>query len=1408
MTNLTLLLITPKTEGNLPATFHAALPDVKIQTLATLNGYRESAIAAIVFDLTEQPSGAMNRLAALKKHYIHVPIFAIVDESIDLASVYTLGIEDCLRLPLQAAEITHRVGRMVAFQQARLSTGEVSQMLLSMKDFVGVIDREGRYVRIFSASSDYQERDLIGDRIADHVPDPPAGDIMLMIEEAFVGQQTQSLDYTLTIDDEKRHFHAVITPVDDEQVLWVGQDVTHYRQAEMALQESERRYRDVFQYANDSILLIDIETSVIVDANRKALNELGYRRDDLIGKSIREIEVSATNDEDTVTALESNDTVILVHRYRHRDGTLIPVETSSRIISYDDRPTVLSFSRNITLRNQAQKAERDQRLFAESLQQISSLINSSLELDEVLDLILENATSIVTSASANIMLIDGDIAQMARHRGYTREGLTEDQIHAMQLSISETPTLSIIKETKRPYIVDDVRADERWVNLSTSYWIRSHLSAPILIKGEVAGFISVDSDQVGAFTAADGEKLQAFAIQAGIAIRNATLFAQVQDSNEALERRVAERTAALTQANEALRQQIVERHSIEDELATERNLLRAVMDAVPDIIYYKDQQGRYMLANQGSLDWFGFSDMSHLIGKTNYDLIPLSRAQEIEQGEKRLIETGETISFMLESTEQGDTPRRHYLVTKTPFYDQNGAIIGLIGVNRDITDVKQTEQQLEQVLKSARCLLWHAIVRTDGDDHDWALQVTNEEAAQSFLPLDTTGRTYTDAWQASILEEDRFRRDYVFKMHLKFNRMTYNMELRCLQADGSVRWLMEDVRIQPLGENRYELVAVCTDITARKETEAALQATNDELEKRVEERTSELVEANDILMMEIEERLKAEESERNQRILAEALRDTVASLNKSLERDDLLDELLDSIVHVVPHDAGGIFLIDERKPDQAHIVRRRGYGPSHDNVTLNLDEWPDLQAVRKTHKPSIISDSHAYTGWVEIEGMEWVRSNLTVPIRLGDEVIGFLNVDSRYPNNFSPEQGEQLLAFADQAGNAIHNARLVESIRQHAAELEKRVAERTAQLEYERAQLHAILNAMRDGVVYQGIDGKLHYINPAMIEIAGYDASDWSSLTYLKMMAGMGDEVQRQRFRSRMLRALELNGYWDGEATFMRKDGTTFDAAIARVSVADPSNQTEGVLTVVRDISQAKQLEQQKSRFIAIAAHELRTPIANLKTRLYLLNRQREKFDEHIDVAMSVINWMQKLVENMFDISRFERGVIVLERERVDVQRLINSIVAMHAPGAERQHIELITEMPDEPIVLFIDPYRMSQVIINLLTNAVNYTDTNGRVTITVKTQTEPNGRDKLLVIAVTDTGRGIETNNLPYLFQPFFRAQDDNRGAGLGLSIAQDIVRLHDGTIRVESEVGVGSRFIVALPMKHNTSELRDTTV
>lgn len=552
-------------------------------------------------------------------------------------------------------------------------------------------------------------------------------------------------------------------------------------------------------------------------------------------------------------------------------------------------------------------------------------------------------------------------------------------------------------------------------------------------------------------------------------------------------------------------------------------------------------------------------------------------------------------------------------------------------------------------------------------------------------------------------------------------------------------------------------------------------------------------------LLDITERKRAELTEHEQRMLAEALRDTAALLTSTLDPQEVLSRILQNVGRVVPHDAANIMLVEG---DVARAVHWQGYGPEGEAFLRRMRfplDTPNFHYLLTTGKPCLVRDTgDPASGWVKWPETAWLHSYAAAPIQAHGQVIGFINLDSATPGFFTGAHAERLQAFADQVAIAIENAQLYDQIRRHADELEQRVAGRTAELEHERAQLQAILDSMGEGVIHVEIRGegmRTRYINEQLLEMTGYSVEDWfQRLPELVQQMLVPAEMPPRTYLERMSRFLAQQRPFRGETQMRRKDGSLFDASLTVTLVSTPEGQPQSIVALVRDVSQEKALQKQRDRFIANASHELRTPIANIKMRLYLLRKQPQRFEAHMEVMELVAARMEKLVEHLLDLSRFERGVIALQQQTVTLQDLIRDVLRVQQPEAEARQITLSAELPDKPVRAHVDPVRITQVITNLVTNAINYTSAGGRVTVQLARQ----GQSAL--ITVQDTGIGIPPEIQPQVFEAFFRASEgETQGTGLGLTIAREIVALHGGEISLESEVGRGSTFTVRLGLANN---------
>jgi signal transduction histidine kinase len=225
----------------------------------------------------------------------------------------------------------------------------------------------------------------------------------------------------------------------------------------------------------------------------------------------------------------------------------------------------------------------------------------------------------------------------------------------------------------------------------------------------------------------------------------------------------------------------------------------------------------------------------------------------------------------------------------------------------------------------------------------------------------------------------------------------------------------------------------------------------------------------------------------------------------------------------------------------------------------------------------------------------------------------------------------------------------------------------------------------------------------------------------------------------------------------------------------------------------------QQSDLIAEMVHELRTPLSSLRTASHLLLRKDINQDQLVKVVGIIDNETTRLIDmttSFLDLARLESGRIPFNSELFDPHVLLDECVGLMKDKAAEKNLRLNLYVPDKLPTIKGDRDKIKQVVLNLVSNAVNYNKPSG--TITVAGQ----GKQNELVISVNDTGQGIRQTDIAHLFDKFYRSQATEssvQGTGLGLAICKKIVEAHNGHIEVQSEVGIGTTFLVHLPLNHS---------
>ncbi|WP_442940379.1 PAS domain S-box protein [Nostoc sp.] len=1165
------------------------------------------------------------------------------------------------------------------------------------------------------------------------------------------------------------------------QLLGVGIssiDITQLKQTEQALRESEAKFRSVVDSNMIGIGFWDRDGR-ITDANDALLNMVGYTHEELLAGTLRWQDLTPTEyvplDKKALTQFQDSFFCTPYQKeYIRKDGSRLPVLAGgSHFEGTVDRGAF--FVLDITERKQAEERLR-------YITQISSLLSTSLDYEQTLQQIAKiSVPQLADWCSVDILNEDGSIRRLPiAHTDPSKAELARKLQEYVTSAISrvlQTGQSELISEVSDSLLVASTQNQEH-LELVRQLGMKSVMIVPLIAKGRALGTISfVTTESNRRYDRTDLTLATDITHRAALAVENAQLYRDIHQ--------------ALVHYAESL------------------SLLDALLGVAPVAICFLDRELRYIRINQVFADINGLTIEEHL-GRKFREALP-AMAAELEPQLQRVLETGEPLLNMEISGETRGEPRRYgyWLGNYYPVNNTMGETVGIGIILAEVTAAKQTEVALRESEERFRAMFNQAAVGI-------TLVGLNGQFLQVNPALcEITGYSSEELIQMNFQEithPDDLEVDWENARRVLAKEISgYSLEKRYIRKDGSIIWanLTSSAVWDANGEPMYAL-GIIEDISHRK---------------RVEATQNFLVEASTLLAASLDYEITLEN-------VANLAVPTLADL---CIVDVFQEDWSSKQIAIAIADPTKLNILDEiRRRYQPKIKAKQLVRQLRLGISVFYPELSDSHLLQ-------MSEDKEHRQLLQSLG---IRSLMVIPVRSRGQLFGAISFFTAESGRYY-QQTDLALAedIARRAATAIDNARLYQET--------QRSVNRTLLLQKITAALSEALTPQQvaDVVVNQGIaalkatGGSVVLLTEEnttlkVVQAIGYPqtlTNTWASfpITASNQIAETvrtGQPIFLENLAAMIARYPNLanvvtvmaNNAWasiplvvegkvigalglsfttgqifnEEDQGFMLTLGQQCAQAIARAQLYEAEK-------IAR--AQAETANRIKDEFLAVLSHELRTPLNPILGWAKLLRTR--KFNEATRIqALETIERNAKLqtqlIGDLLDVSRILQGKVRLNLHAVDLKIAIAAALETVRLAAEAKSIQIQTVLNNDIGKVLGDGDRLQQVMWNLLSNAVKFTPTDGLVEVRL----EQVGLDAQ--IQVIDTGKGINPEFLPYVFD-YFRQADAKTtrvfgGLGLGLAIVRHLVELHGGTVQAES-LGEeqGATFTVKLPLLKN-SELR----
>ncbi|MCX6277005.1 MAG: PAS domain S-box protein [Bacteroidetes bacterium] len=761
--------------------------------------------------------------------------------------------------------------------------------------------------------------------------------------------------------------------------------------------------------------------------------------------------------------------------------------------------------------------------------------------------------------------------------------------------------------------------------------------------------------------------------------------------------------------------------------------------------------GNFIYVNNAFATMVGW-EASHLIGE-NFMAVhnqeQLTRVEELHALIKN--KAGFTSEEVFHARKDGSTFPS--LMTANVIFDENHIPLYLSATTTDISKIKQAEKTLKQ---SEAALNYSQEIAKMGS---WEFNLITGKVIWSdnyynLIGLKPDGKEVSnDAFAKIVHPDDKHLIDEKLT-EIYQNRKPTSVDLRLILPDGEAKWVQNNIVPEFDGDTLITLKGVNIDITDKKLTEQKIRDLNENLEKRIIERTAQLTETNNNLEKAVENRVFAE---RELALEKQRLADIIKGANIGTWEWNI--QTGETIFNERWFEIIG-YTLDELLP-------------------VNIETW-----IRFIHPDDLIKA-------LELQEKHFKREldYFSVEFRMKHKNGDWIWVLNRGKVHTWTDDGKPLLM------SGTHQ----DITKRKRAEVALRDSE---------SRFSLFMDYLPALVFIKDHESKMIYANNAMDTSLG--ASKWIGLSL--------DETFGVETSDRIIeddRKTLQTGYQKIEESFPNLDGKIHhyetqkfvigaagkNPLIGGISI-DMTEHRQAEAEILKAMNEAKKANHAKSEFLSRMSHELRTPMNSILgfAQLMDMSELTPAHRKGVNFILTSGKHLLNLINEVLDISGIESGRISLSPEPVQLRGIIIEMLDVAQPGAQKRRLKTKLEYsPDNLLFVRADRQRFQQVLINLINNAVKYNCEGGSIIIKTKLQQTAASGISLVRISISDTGSGIKPDDVKKLFQPFERIGADKteiEGAGLGLMVVKNLMTAMGGTVGVKSVPGEGSTFWVELPL------------